>query len=509
MKKKLLPLAMLAGLAGAVGTAQAAHVNPDGLGQVLIYPYYTTLDGQHTDIHLVNTTNKTKAIKVRFLEGQNSREVRDFHLYLSAYDHWSGVITSTGEGDSKVALFRTGDTSCTVPTIPQAGVPFTNIAYTSDKGTNSLSRTLEGYVEIIEMGELGEEDDAGNVTEYGVRVANFDPAHAAKHINGVPKDCSALVKAWTAGGNGNGQWLGGANATTVNIQPGTGGLYGFASVFNVAEGTSATYSATAIANFNTLDVLHAPTGNTRPSLIDIGIPTAVGSTTVSVVDGASVFNDSFDVTSTNEADPVSALLTRATLKNDYVTDAGLNAETDWVVTFPTKRFYMIDDVRNAAGVVTTSNQALRRPFTSEFTANMACEHIEVGYYDREEGSVNIVTEPVFSPAPPTGSTSWELCSEVNVITFNDSNILGSSLRYGLSLEDGFDNGWATIDFTQTASATANPRTVIGDAYTYAGLPVAGFAVIKYSNGALAGGVLSNYAGVVEHKYTRQITTNTP
>ena len=73
MKKKLLPLAMLAGLAGAVGTAQAAYLNPEGLGQALIYPYFNTLNGQHTDIHLVNTTNQTKAVKLRFLEGQNSR----------------------------------------------------------------------------------------------------------------------------------------------------------------------------------------------------------------------------------------------------------------------------------------------------------------------------------------------------------------------------------------------------------------------------------------------------
>ena len=26
---------------GVAGTAEAVHVNPDGLGQVLIYPYYT------------------------------------------------------------------------------------------------------------------------------------------------------------------------------------------------------------------------------------------------------------------------------------------------------------------------------------------------------------------------------------------------------------------------------------------------------------------------------------
>lgn len=33
MKKKLLPLAMLAGLAGAAGEAQAVHLNPSVLDQ--------------------------------------------------------------------------------------------------------------------------------------------------------------------------------------------------------------------------------------------------------------------------------------------------------------------------------------------------------------------------------------------------------------------------------------------------------------------------------------------
>ena len=44
MNRKNLTAAVLAGLAGAAGlagTAQAVNLNPDGLGQLLIYPYYT------------------------------------------------------------------------------------------------------------------------------------------------------------------------------------------------------------------------------------------------------------------------------------------------------------------------------------------------------------------------------------------------------------------------------------------------------------------------------------
>lgn len=499
MKKKLLPLAMLAGLAGAVGTAQAAHVNPDGLGQVLIYPYFNTLNGQHTDIHLVNTTNETKAVKIRFLEGQNSREVLDFHIYLSAYDHFSGVVAPTADGQG--ALFKTNDTTCTVPAIPAAGVAFRNFAYLDDAGSNSINRTREGYLEVIEMGVLGTET-AGVITEVNGNTADgtFRPARAVKHIDGVPRDCSVVRNAW---GSAGGQWL--ADPTNgVATSNGTG-LYGFATVFNVAEGTSATYSATAIANFNTDDNLHGPTGDTRPSLVDVFPETFI-------TNGDSVFTDTFSTG--NGVNAVSALLTRDTLQNDYVTDEGLAAETDWVVTFPTKRFYMINDVPAAGGNPAINNLPARKPFTAQFTADLACEHIDLAYYDREEASVVITVEEDFSPRPPTTVAGWNLCTEVNVISFNEagtdgrqSDVLGSELRYGLPLNEGFVNGWATIDFTQASAAgapgTFNTRSVDGDDFEYLGLPVAGFAVIKYSNGNV-GGVLSNYVGVVDHKYTRNI-----
>lgn len=516
MKKKLLPLAMLAGLAGAVGTAQAAHLNSDGLGQVLIYPYYTTLNGQHTDIHLVNTTNETKAVKIRFLEGQNSKEVLDFHIYLSAYDHFSGVVTATGEGEDRVALFRTGDTTCTVPALSAEGQPFSNYAYKAvyspnpggshlpqileqgDAGIDSLSRTLEGYIEVIEMGVLGTESASGQVTEVNGNTAagSFRPATAAKHVlkdgKPVPNNCNVLVDAWSTGVTGGGQWL---TSAADGVRAGTGGLYGFASVFNVSEGTSVTYSATAIADFNTTDLLHFEPGNVDPSLVNV-------SPIANVINGNEVVSTGF----TNRVDAVSALLTRDTLKNDYVTDEGLNAETDWVITFPTKRFYVEETVL-----------ADRKPFTSEFTANLACEHIDLVQYDREEQTKTTAGRPQFSPAPVVVN-DWVLCSEVNVLSFGaNSNVLSSSLRYGYPVS--FKNGWASINLANPGSGsgknarnvagiglddTGNPVTP-GRTDTYHGLPVAGFGVIKYKNGTLANGVLSNYTGVVDHKYTRRIT----
>ena len=101
MKRNSLTTAVVAGIAGTVGIANlasAVNLNPDGLGQVLIYPYYTVNergnDGAtlQTLFSVVNTTDQGKAVKVRFVEGYNRREVRDFHLYLSPYDVWTANL---------------------------------------------------------------------------------------------------------------------------------------------------------------------------------------------------------------------------------------------------------------------------------------------------------------------------------------------------------------------------------------------------------------------------------
>ena len=99
--------AVVAGLSalGATGAAQAVSVNPNGLGQALIYPYYTVREPKvgaayNSLLSVVNSSGSAKAVKVRFLEGKNSREVLDFILYLSAYDVWTAAIIPTSHGAS-------------------------------------------------------------------------------------------------------------------------------------------------------------------------------------------------------------------------------------------------------------------------------------------------------------------------------------------------------------------------------------------------------------------------
>ena len=120
MKKNTMATAIIAGLAGVAGIANistAVNLNQDGVGQVLLYPYYTVNDGNITALSVVNTTEHGKAVKVRFLDAMNSREVLDFNLYLSGFDVWTAVLFGDGDQPTDPAKIKTSDNSCTVPGI--------------------------------------------------------------------------------------------------------------------------------------------------------------------------------------------------------------------------------------------------------------------------------------------------------------------------------------------------------------------------------------------------------
>ena len=152
--KKSLHVA-LAGLStlGLAGAADAVMINPNGLGQVLVYPYYTVRNGYNvggvsaapfnTLLSIVNTTNSTKAVKVRFREGKASVEVLDFNVFLSPYDMWTAAV-EPGVGvtgtDIDGAMIETNDNTCTIPNfIKGVGVPFRTTAMTDAIGASAGS----------------------------------------------------------------------------------------------------------------------------------------------------------------------------------------------------------------------------------------------------------------------------------------------------------------------------------------------------------------------------------
>ncbi len=450
MNRKNLTAAVLAGLAGAagiVGSAQAVNINPDGLGQVLIYPYYTVNGGNTTLLSVVNTTGEAKAVKVRFMEGENTREVLDFNMYMSAYDVWTAAITNM---DGTPTLL-TSDTTCTVPYIygnggSQAFLPYAMIDKDPDT-TDDISRATEGHFEMIEMGvvyneqglipdpdEDAEEDDTIIGDLYG-------SAAAATHgTDGVPADCQQLVDAWTQTDNldplTKGYWL---DDSFNDMEAPSGGLFGGAAIVNVASGTMFSYDAKAINGFASSveadDDLHQEPGRVFPSL-----------NSGDNHDGI-VFMDDGSVEQSGwlprGVDAVSYVFMHDQVMNEYTTEAAVAGATEWVITFPTKHFYVYEpssgDAPPVAPFTTVwewTDAVEDDPETDEDESADAfttypCEVVTLNtIWDREEQTLirpdapdGTPVPPIVSPAPPPvaatpdGIIPFELCFETNVITF--------------------------------------------------------------------------------------------
>src|SRR3954464_4388156 len=160
-RNPLFTALLCAGILTTVDAAHAVNVSADNRGQVLLYPYYTTRsdsagNAYATLLSVVNATASAEAVRVRFLEGKNSREVTGFNLFLSPFDVWTAAaLPDTTSGGAKIGTL---DLSCTMPSFSASStaplVSFVNVSYSgvNDDGAGTgLDRTKEGYFEIIEM----------------------------------------------------------------------------------------------------------------------------------------------------------------------------------------------------------------------------------------------------------------------------------------------------------------------------------------------------------------------
>lgn len=462
--------ALISALAGAgalamAGAANAVYVNQDGLGQALVYPYYTVRGGNVTLVSVVNTTTQAKAVKVRFLEGKNSREVLDFNLFLSAKDVWTGIITPTAAG----ASVSTNDRSCTNPRLPATGVEFRNGLLVADGDTNvSLDRTREGYVEIIEMATIP------SSSALGVAVT---------HVNGTAPCTTARIND------------AGFTSATGLANP-SGGLFGNGTILNILGGASTGYEATA---FDGLFSRPQPTnsGSLFPNL-------ATGTSTVSVV------NNNGNVYVANwgaSIDAVSATIMHSAVYGEYAYTTDKVIGTDWVITMPTKNQYVF-----TTGVIA--------PFQSPYNTatSMSCDDVTLQGYDREE--LTSLTPDDFSPRPPSGRN--QLCFEANVISFGGTSVLASTNSVNINpIQNGGvavntaggEGGWLELGFNAltarlstpsgsvTTTSTGTPVTTVGP-QTYFGLPTVGFV---YSGASFkTGNPQQNYANSYTLRFGRTI-----
>ena len=495
MKKNLISLAVAASVAGVAASTQAAmYLNPEGTGQVLLFPFYNAENGNETSMHIVNTTADAKAVKVRVLEYVNSQEVLDFNLYLSPYDEFAFTIYQNPNGDGGALV--TGDNSCTVPALgtpidanenPLNGFvrasdgakvqPFLPYQYTNapKDALNSIVRTMQGHVEIIEMGVLG-------------ASGTFTPKAWATHDSkGVPNSCAKLVGAWDPD---TGVWAASAEGAKTAITAATGGLYGLSNHLNNQDAASFGIEPAAIADFwgTNPAFLHTDPGTLTPSL-GSGVKSAI------VNNGGSAST----LTYATGHDAVSALFMQDWLYNDVMVNTNIGGMTDWVITFPTKREYV-----NLATAVAPFAEIYGLKGATKYTyAGLACEDIKIKQWNREESTPVGDGAPQFSPKPDITVVTNELCLETNVIAVGAATA-GSALNVTLQTTgnewwpgkklnfiEGETEGWMRMGFQETTQKLRQ-----ADGSDLQGLPAMGFAAYKYVNSNMSFGFVSDHKGNV-------------
>lgn len=493
VKKTALSLAMAAVMGGAVSSAQAVNLATDGLGDVLLFPYYTVRNDWNTLIHLTNTSGiATLAVKVRFQEAWNTRDVLDFTVVLSPNDVWTGYVAQTASGPR--FLSSSSETTCTSPIMPSDGFQFSSFGYPGD----DISRAVEGHITVIEMGHAlnGTAIDAAAKAKNCTAVDQaFLRANIDATSNQFGEPINALKGQYSLVRIDAGLALGGVPVTLANFF--TPGLDYTNNVVDGATGAAANGFA---ANFGVTNLISAQ------EYPDFLIPTLNDANpTVSLVQNDTQITAQSTVTDTwtRPIDAVSAVLMRSNVMNEWSINPNLGVESYWVVSFPTKFHYVDANAQPTAAEITqigAGNAAYvggtsRAPFTTLWTeTNRSCDTVVFNVWDRSEGGVRSSGTSI-SPAPPVPPSS--LCNEVNVLSFSPTaNLLGSAVAQSVDVNgliSGEPYGWLNL-------ALPNGQ-LTGSANTYTGLPTTGFTLWIRDFG---GDRTRNYGHAVDHAYLRNI-----
>jgi len=509
MKKLALAMGVALGGMSMVPSAQAVSVAQDNLGQALIFPYYTVQGGWMTLFGVTNTSSQIVAVKVRFRESYNSRDVLDFNIILSPHDVWTGWVAETASGP---AIFSE-DTTCTIGTITAAGVPFPSptsyVGAAADGGPTTVARMNEGYVEMIMMGSA----------DPAVLPATGTLARGAIHAaTGTPPGCAALVQAFQNVGSLP-QLRSEFGAYGASAADGSVGnpLMGTFSLVNGAEGYSAAGKPVTLANFSnvvpagsafmTLQLSQADAGDFFDSWHEPSLDAALTpGAKLTVIDTPLLGGTPGSPGAGGGVSAVTFALAHTNVINEWTRRTnpaqGWTTATDWVITFPTKNFYVDNQPGNEfAGRNTGRGNAVTAPgltsstlapFTQAFADSAAtpaivrgksCDSISFQVYNREEVRA---TGGGFSP----GGTP-QLCYEANVLTFGGSNILNSATPASIDSLSGV-YGWANVGFPSATTVSPGAPPVISG-----GLPAVGFAITSRDD---TNSALLSEAGLVEHSY---------
>ena len=490
MKRNVIALGVASAIAVLAGNAFAGvvenpavsaattTVNAGGIGNRILFPYFTTQGDNATLINIVNTdTVRGKAVKVRFRGAGNSDDIYDFQVLMSPGDVWTAAITQNADGFSQL---QTSDKTCTIP--QSVNGAFTNVNRL-DSTKDVAAQTREGYVYAVVMADIV--DNTTVTTDLFSRV---------KHVNGVAPCTGAAIDALV---NDITDLTG---LTAAGMAFPTTGLAGDWIILNQANTAAWSGSAKALVTTNANAVFWPQTdaavaaltaAQTADPLLLSGKVPAVS---FDLPDLSTPYGNLAGPTNAAliERDQLSALLASTSVLNEYVTDDTIAAVTDLLFSQPMRRYYVAADytATNASALSVRHPQGTSYSATAGdslyYTANqttvvdrlICLKSVSFRSWDREETTTS--TQFVISPGV---STTYNVCGEAAVTSINNGGVTtGSALNASVArnnIEVPYTDGW--IDFNLTANSATN------------GLPVVGSSFMRASNGAV------NYGFAFPHK----------
>jgi hypothetical protein len=511
MKKKVLALsiaAMIGGVAHAgvsfagaanATTATTLAVSPDGIGHILLVPYFSTNNGNTTLLSLVNTdTVNGKAVKVRFRSAVNSDDIFDFQVYMSPGDVWTANVSQAADGKSQL---NTTDKSCTLPFSVNQSFITDRLPASADTATKA-AWTREGYVEIFNMADFVDDANTGDLYT------------RTKHVGGVAPCLSGASAALITALQTDPANVAAAEGGLLNFRAPTTGLFGSWTVVNI-QGASVAWSGNMTAiRANTGGgaagsgrIVFSPQTAAAAANVDL-LTSDPLLRTADVTEDTAVANPiitaaMFDLPDVStpytgvaalaangagspiaQANQVSGALAVQSVVNEYLTDNTiLAAATDWTFSMPTRRYGVAVNYAqsNAAKrVYTTGNLYFTAANTTIQGLSVCVAASTLTSRDREEQAPSAGF--VISPGTPS---TLEFCGEASVLTFNSTDVLGSSISKK-NIDATYRDGWLSISTPGLAAA---------------GLPIIGSSFVKATGPAVAG-KSTNFGMTNDHRFTR-------
>ncbi len=563
-----------------VNVADLLYANKEGIGHIVVVPYFSAASGNDTYLSITNTDMRNgKAVKVRFRGASNSDDVFDFTLLMSPGDVWTGTITK--DATTGLAKLLTADKSCTIPNAINGSTFVTGRLASYQSADAKAKETLEGYVEILNMADIYPGDVPVIGDPFTARLlpatADINPLYAAtKHAStGTPPGCAETTPAIAALATipvSRNTAPAGSAAVQMGLDVPTGGLTATWTIINVPLATSYAGVGDAVEAYDTTsnrpgygNIVFSPQlANPVPvatarnetadpllrgALADSegavlaarGIPVLPTTGVTSYVAPALydfpdlstpyLFADlgalTNGVATKRQASRLTDAYAVSSVMNEFVTDAGLLAKTDWVFSSATRRYNVARNYGTSAAAATTvftdleysdtaasvggaSNRYAVANTTAE--GNLICvtgvgtaagltspvpnNRKTAVNANREENFVGSTSQFVISPGTPTAPLT--ICGEVSVLTFNNASG-GGALGAQLTKKDltGVNvNGWARLSTPGLAGTAPGPVA------TELGLPIVGGSFMQLTNGAVSANTSGNYGITFPHRTTR-------